>query len=332
MLQNSKIVPIPTVKKLPKYFQMVEKQILNVVEKAAIESYKWRGRGDSMSADDAAVRAMRTAFNDCNFKCTVTIGEGERDESPMLYIGEKLGDLASNLEFDLAVDPLEGTDLCAHNKPNSICILALSDKDSLLNAPDLYMEKLVAGIQVPEDLLSLRLPITENIRRYAQFANIELSEVTICMLERPRHESAIGGARAIGARVKLIPDSDILAAIETTKPFFKHHLYYGIGGAPEGVIAAAAIKNLGGFFEGKLVFRDTRDKEHASKKGIVDFSKIYSLTDLAKANTLVAFSAVTDNSILAGITFDGNAYQVNSLIIHPGGKFEVTHNKISAKP
>ena len=277
-------------------------EMVRVTEAAAIAASKLIGRGDEKAADAAAVEAMRMAFNDLYMDGTVVIGEGERDEAPMLYIGEKVGNaIGSGPKIDIALDPLEGTTITAKAGPNALAVLAISEEGGLLNAPDVYMEKLAVGPGYPDGIIDLNRPVKENVEAVAKAKGVHPHELIVCVLDRPRHEKLITELRAIGCGIMLIPDGDVAGVIATTNPETNIDIYMGSGGAPEGVLACAALRCVGGQFKGKLLFRNDDERARAFKWGITDLDKVYDLKELAKGDCIFAATGVTDGSLLAGV-------------------------------
>jgi fructose-1,6-bisphosphatase II / sedoheptulose-1,7-bisphosphatase len=277
-------------------------EMVRVTEAAAIAASTLIGRGDEKAADAAAVEAMRMAFNDLYMDGTVVIGEGERDEAPMLYIGEKVGSaIGTGPRIDIALDPLEGTTITAKAGPNALAVLAISEEGGLLNAPDVYMDKLAVGPGYPDGIIDLDKSVEDNVRAVAAHKGVSPSEIIVCVLDRPRHEKLIAELRAIGCGIMLIPDGDVAGVIATTDPDTTIDMYMGSGGAPEGVLAAAALRCVGGQFKGRLLFRNEDEKSRARKWGITDFNKIYDLKELAKGDCIFAATGVTDGSLLEGV-------------------------------
>ncbi|BBD01637.1 MULTISPECIES: class II fructose-bisphosphatase [Sphingobium] len=277
-------------------------EMVRVTEAAAIAASRLIGRGDEKAADAAAVEAMRLAFNDLCMDGTVVIGEGERDEAPMLYIGEKVGSaIGTGPKIDIALDPLEGTTITAKAGPNALAVLAISEEGGLLNAPDVYMEKLAIGPGYPDGTIDLKKSVRENVESVAKAKGVDAHEIIVCVLDRPRHERLISELRAIGCGIMLIPDGDVAGVIATTDPETTIDIYMGSGGAPEGVLACAALRCVGGQFKGKLLFRNEDEKARARKWGITDLDKIYDLHELAKGDCIFAATGVTDGSLLDGV-------------------------------
>ena len=277
-------------------------EMVRVTEAAAIGASAMIGRGDEKAADHAAVEAMRAALNELYMDGTVVIGEGERDEAPMLFIGEKVGAAqGTGPKIDIALDPLEGTTICAKAGPNSLAVLAVAEEGNLLNAPDVYMDKLAVGPGYPEGIIDLAKSPTENVKAVAAAKGVEPHEIIVCVLDRTRHADLIAELRGIGCGIQLIPDGDVAGVIAVTNPETTVDMYMGQGGAPEGVLAAAALRCVGGQFNGRLVFRNEDERARARKWGIEDLNKIYKLEELAKGDCIFAATGVTDGSLLDGV-------------------------------
>ncbi|VXC53059.1 class II fructose-bisphosphatase [Sphingomonas sp. AX6] len=277
-------------------------EMVRVTEAAAIAASKLVGRGDEKAADAAAVEAMREALNSLYMDGTVVIGEGERDEAPMLFIGEKVGSaIGKGPKIDIALDPLEGTTICAKAGPNSLAVLAIAEEGNLLNAPDVYMDKIAVGPGYPANLIDLDKSPTENITAIATAKGVKPADIIACVLDRPRHETLIAELRKIGCGVVLIGDGDVAGVIATTDPETTIDVYMGSGGAPEGVLACAALACVGGQFKGRLLFRNDDERARARKWGIEDLDKQYDLSELAKGDCIFAATGVTDGSLLAGV-------------------------------
>jgi len=277
-------------------------EMVRVTEAAAIAASRLIGRGDEKAADAAAVEAMRSAFDELYMDGTVVIGEGERDEAPMLYIGEKVGGApGKGPKIDIALDPLEGTTITAKAGPNALAVLAAAEEGCLLNAPDVYMDKLAVGPGYPDDIIDLNKSVRENVEAVAKAKGVEADEIIVCVLDRPRHEKLIAELRDIGCGIMLIPDGDVAGVIATTNPETTIDMYMGSGGAPEGVLACAALRCVGGQFKGRLLFRNDDERARARKWGITDLDKVYDLKELAKGDCIFAATGVTDGSLLHGV-------------------------------
>ncbi|MDE2135054.1 MAG: class II fructose-bisphosphatase [Alphaproteobacteria bacterium] len=274
-------------------------EAVRVTEAAAIAASEFIGRGDEHAADHAAVEAMRRTFNYLPIDGTVVIGEGERDEAPMLYIGEEVG--TGGVEVDIAVDPLEGTTLTSKALPNALAVMAMAEPGTLLNAPDTYMDKIAIGGGYPEDIIDLDADPGDNVLALAKFKNVHPREITACILDRPRHEKHIAAVRSVGASVHLITDGDVAGVIATSDPKTGIDIYIGRGGAPEGVLAASALRCVGGQFQARLFFKSNDEKERAAKLGITDFNRKYKVKDLASGDVIFAASGVTNGSMLQGV-------------------------------
>ncbi|MCB1680682.1 MAG: class II fructose-bisphosphatase [Rhodospirillales bacterium] len=306
-------------------------EVVRVTEAAALAASKLVGRGDKDGADQAAVDAMRHALNSLNIRGKVVIGEGERDEAPMLYIGEEVG-TGSGPKVDIALDPLEGTDITARGGPNALAVIAMTDEGGFLNAPDVYMEKISVGPGIDPKILSLDDPIGDVLKRLAKEKDAEVGELTVCILERPRHEKLIRSVRDSGARIILIGDGDVSAVIATTDPENTGiDLYVGSGGAPEGVLAAAALQCTGGSMLGRLVFRNDDEIARAERWGITDLNKIYRTGDLASGeNVMFAATGVTDGAMLRGVRRSPGGAKTTSIVMRSKSgtirRIESSHN------
>jgi len=278
-------------------------EIVRVTERAAVSAARLRGRGNEKEADQAAVDAMRRELGNLSIDGTVVIGEGERDEAPMLFIGENVG-TRKGPKVDIAVDPLEGTTLCAKNMPGSIATMAMAEDGTLLNAPDVYMEKIAIGPGYPKELVDLDMPPEENIARLAKAKGVKPAEITALILDRPRHADMIAAVRKTGAAVSLITDGDVAGVIHTAQPGATGiDIYMGIGGAPEGVLAAAALACIGGQMQCRLVLDTEEKRTRAAKMGIKDPRKKYGIADMVKGDCVFAATGVTDGSLLRGVKF-----------------------------
>jgi fructose-1,6-bisphosphatase II / sedoheptulose-1,7-bisphosphatase len=291
-------------------------EMVRVTEAAAVAASKWIGRGDNDAADAAAVEAMREALNELPFDGTVVIGEGERDEAPMLYIGEKVGSAqGTGPKINIALDPLEGTTLTAKAGPNALCVLTISEEGGLLNAPDTYMQKLAIGPGYPEGTIDLSRSVIENVRAIAEAKGVEPSEIIACVLDRPRHDEMIDELRSLGCGVNLISDGDVAGVIAVTNPETGIDVYMGSGGAPEGVLAASALRCVGGQMQGRLIFRNDDEIARARRWGIDDLDRIYNLEDMAKSDCIFAATGVTDGSLLKGVHRGKNCLTTESIVM-----------------
>jgi fructose-1,6-bisphosphatase II / sedoheptulose-1,7-bisphosphatase len=292
----------PTTPASPVLDRVLVLEMVRVTEAAAIAASKLVGRGDEDAADAAAVEAMRAALNELAMDGTVVIGEGERDEAPMLFIGEKVGCAqGTGPKIDIALDPLEGTTITAKAGPNALAVLAVAEEGNLLNAPDVYMDKLAVGPGYPEGIIDLAKTPTENVTAVAKAKGVNPDDIIVCVLDRPRHADLIAELRGLGCGVVLIGDGDVAGVIAVTNPDTTIDLYMGSGGAPEGVLAAAALRCVGGQFQGRLLFRNDDERGRARKWGITDLNKIYTRDELAKGDCIFAATGVTDGSLLKGV-------------------------------
>jgi fructose-1,6-bisphosphatase II len=288
---------------------------IRITEAAALASARLMGRGDRQGADQAAVEAMRKALNGLHLDGLVVIGEGERDEVPMLYIGERVGRRAAgDVEVEIAVDPLEGTNLCATGAANAISVIAMGEKGALLRAPDTYMEKIAVGRRA-KGVVDLWKSPTENLRHVADALGKYVEDMTVVILDRPRHERLVKEVRQAGARIKLIGDGDVAGALDTCFPETGVDMLMGVGGAPEGVIAAAALRCVGGDLQARLLWRDERERERAREMGIKDLEKVYAAEDLAGGHVMFAATGVTNGDLLRGVRFTGDGATTHSVVM-----------------
>ncbi len=296
----------------------IDKKFLNlftkVTEKAAIGASKFIGKKDKIGADKGAVDPMRRELNKINMDGTVVIGEGEMDEAPMLYIGEKLGTL-NGPKFDIAVDPLEGTKFTANGEPNAFSVLAVSEKGGLLSAPDTYMEKIVIGTNLPKNLMDLDYGIEKNLKILAKEKNKKVSELNACVLKRPRHDHIVEKLNMLGVNINFINDGDIAGALTVIGEKPANDIYYSTGGAPEGVVVAAALSCYGGQIQGRLVLNED-EKIRAKKLGIKDFKKKYNIDDMVKGDVIFCATGVTNGDLAKGVKDLGNEFEVNSFVLH----------------
>jgi len=310
-------------------------EVVRVTEAAALASARLMGRGDRNGADQAAVEAMRKAFNDIAIAGEVVIGEGERDQAPMLYIGEKVGRARpGDPEIEIAVDPLEGTNLCATGAPNAISVIAMGEKGKLLRAPDTYMEKIAVGPGA-RGAIDLTRPPKENLRRIADALGKYVEDLTVVILDRPRHEKLVQEVRAAGARIKLIGDGDVAGALNTCFPDTGVDVLMGTGGAPEGVISAAALRCTGGGFQGRLAFRNEEEKQRARAMGIKDLDRIFEIDELAGGNVMFAATGVTGGDFLKGVRFTGRGALTHSVVMRSRTgtlRFIQTEHRFEGRP
>ena len=298
----------------PKYLNL----FIKATEKAAIGASKFIGKQDKIAADKGAVDSMRRELNKINMIGTVVIGEGEMDEAPMLYIGEKLGTLRGP-KFDIAVDPLEGTKFTANNEPNAFSVLAISKEGDLLSAPDTYMEKIAIGANLPKNLLDLDNSVEKNMNILAEAKNKKISELNACVLKRPRHEKIIKELTNLNVKINYITDGDIAGALTVIGDEPKNDIYYSTGGGPEGVIVAAALSCYGGQIQGRLVLDDD-EKIRAKKLGIDDFNKKYNIDEMVKGDVIFCATGVTSGDLAHGVEDLGNEYKVTTFALHKSHK------------
>ncbi|MCB9788242.1 MAG: class II fructose-bisphosphatase [Deltaproteobacteria bacterium] len=290
-------------------------EMVRVTEAAALAAARVMGRGDADLADHAAVEAMREEFNYIGIRGTVRIGEGERDEAPMLFIGEEVGQAGpDDPEVDIAVDPLEGTTICARGDNNALAVVAIAAPGCLLHAPDTYMEKIAVGPDCA-GIIDISRPPTENLYRIAARKEMSINELTVCILDRDRHKELIAEVRRAGARIRLIRDGDVSAAMATAVSEGPVDVLMGIGGAPEGVLAAAALRALGGDMQGRLRFRNDGERERAIAMGIEDPDRVFGLTDLASGDVIFSATGVTDGDFLQGVRFDSRGASTHSVVM-----------------
>jgi fructose-1,6-bisphosphatase II / sedoheptulose-1,7-bisphosphatase len=295
--------------------RMLSLGLARVSEAAAIASARLIGRGDEKAADQAAVTAMRAQLNMLDIRGTVVIGEGERDEAPMLYIGEEVG-TGEGPEVDIALDPLEGTTLTAKAMPNALTVISLAPRGTMLHAPDVYMWKIAIGPGYPDGVVSLDAAPAENVRELARAKGVKPSDITVCILERPRHQEMIDSVRSTGAAIRLITDGDVAGVIHCAQADATGiDMYMGAGGAPEGVLAASALRCMGGQIYGRLWFRNDDEKARAARAGITDFDRVYALRDMVRADVIFAATGVTDGSILRGARRDGAYLETDTILM-----------------
>ena len=289
-------------------------KFIQTTEKAAIGAFPFIGKGNKNAADKGSVDMMRNELNSINMEGVVVIGEGEMDEAPMLYIGEKVG-TKKGQKLDIALDPLEGTNFVANNKPNSFSMLAVSEKGNLFSAPDTYMEKIAVGKDIPKNLLDLDFTVEKNIKLLSEAKNMKIDQITACILKRPRHEKIIQTLKNLRVNIKYISDGDVSGAISVADPKTNIDIYLGIGGGPEGVLAAAALSCMGGQIQTRLVLDDIQIKR-ANDLGISDIKKKYNIDDMIKGDVIFCASAITNGEIVEGIKDLGDKYEVSTFALH----------------
>ena len=290
-------------------------ELARVTERAAVAAAKLRGHGDEKAADQAAVDAMRSELNRLPIDGRVVIGEGERDEAPMLYIGEEVG-TKQGAAVDIALDPLEGTTICAKNLPNSLAVIALAERGKMLYAPDVYMDKIAVGPGLPPGIIDINAPPVENLSRLAEARGVAVSDLTACIMDRPRHARLIEEVRAAGAAIRLIGDGDVAGVIHTTDPDQTGiDIYIGIGGAPEGVLAAAALRCTGGQMQGRLILDTPEKVARAKKMGVDDPDRVYDMAEMAEGDVLFAATGVTDGNMLSGVKFSMGTISTHTVVM-----------------
>src|SRR5262249_34373213 len=303
-------------------------EVVRVTEAAALSASMLIGRCDEKAADEAVVDAMRRALNGLAIEGTVVIGEGERDEAPMLFIGEQVG--SGGPKVDIALDPLEGTTITAKGGHNALAVVAMAAEGGFLNAPDVYMDKIAIGVGLPEGVVDLDEQPEQNLRELAKAKKTQVSDIVVCILDRPRHAELIARVRAAGARIMLIPDGDVSGVIATSQPDSGVAIYLGSGGAPEGVLAAAALRCIGGQMQGRLLFRNDDERARAKKWGIADLNRKYGILDMAKGEVMFAATGVTDGAMLRGVRRFRSGATTHSRVMRPktgtGRIIEAKHN------
>jgi fructose-1,6-bisphosphatase II / sedoheptulose-1,7-bisphosphatase len=313
-------------------------ELVRVTEAAGLAASRWMGRGDKNAADGAAVEAMRRAFDTVAISGTVVIGEGEMDEAPMLYIGEKVGLYAKaggGPEVDIAVDPLEGTTITAKGGPNAMACVALASRGGFLHAPDVYMDKLAVGPGLPLDCVSLDASVEENLKNLAKAKGREISDLVVCLLDRDRHKDIVKRARLAGARIMMIPDGDVSGVVAVSQPETGVDIYMGSGGAPEGVLAAAALRCIGGQMWGRLMFENDEQVNRAREMGINDPNRIYGLSDMAKGDVMFAATGVTTGPMLRGVRHFGSGAVTHSIVMRSKSgtvRYVEGHHNFALKP
>ena len=292
----------------------LESLFLNVSTKAAISSYKFVGKNDKIAADKAAVDAMRRELNKIDIKGKIVIGEGELDEAPMLYIGENVG-TNNGIEVDIAVDPLEGTNFAAKNKPGALSVIAVANKSNLFNAPETYMDKISANVK-ENNVIDLDFSVKKNVHNLAQYKNKKPEDLTVCILDRPRHKRIIEELNSFKVKIKLITDGDISGALLVTNEKYNVDLFVGIGGGPEGVLAATALDAFDCFFQGKFIFETEKDKLRANNMGIKNFNKKYALNEIVSGDSIFCATGITSGDLVSGIKIENEEFIAETLITH----------------
>ena len=300
---------------------------INVSSRAALASYYLVGKKDKIAADQAAVDSMRLELNKINMNGKVVIGEGSLDEAPLLYTGELLGN-KNGPYFDIAVDPLEGTNFAANNLPGAITVIAIAEKGNLFNAPETYMDKIATG-PIEKGLIDLDFPLKKNISNLADFLNKDISSLTACVMDRPRHKKIINGLKELNVKIKLITDGDVLGALYVSNPKYNVDIFLGIGGGPEGVLAAAALDTFDCHFQGKFIFDNEKDINDAKKIGIIDLNKKYELNEIIKGDSIFCATGITSSEVIAGIEIRDNNYISETLITHKSSGLKKIVKKIN---
>jgi fructose-1,6-bisphosphatase II / sedoheptulose-1,7-bisphosphatase len=295
-------------------------QFINVSSKAALASSYLVGKKDKIAADQAAVDSMRFELNSINMNGKVVIGEGSLDEAPMLYTGELLGN-KNGPSFDIAVDPLEGTNLAANNLPGAISVIAIAEKGNLFNAPETYMDK-IATANVEKGLIDLDYSLKKNISNLADFMNKDIPSITACIMDRPRHKNIIGELKELGVKLKLITDGDVLGALYVSNPRYNVDIFLGIGGGPEGVLAASALDAFDCHFQGRFIFDNDKDISEAKKMGITDLNKKYELNEIVKGDSIFCATGITTGDVVSGIAIKDNNYSSETLVTHKNSQFK----------
>ena len=290
-------------------------KIVNVTSRAAISCHKFIGKNDKINADKAATDSMRYEMNKLQINGEVVIGEGELDEAPMLYIGEKIGS-GGNIDIDIAVDPLEGTNFVANDLPGALSVIAIAEKGNLFNAPETYMDKLAVSNKIPFDATDLDFPVEKNIKNIADSLNKDISDITACLLDRPRHQKIIDKLKDLNVKIKLISDGDVSGALLVTNQKYAVDIFLGIGGGPEGVLAASAIDAYNCKFQGRFLFENEKDKSRAKKMGIKDLKKKYDLKEIIKGDSIFCATGITTGDIVKGIDIKDNKYITETLATH----------------
>ena len=295
-------------------------QFINVTSRAAYASSFFIGKKDKIAADKAAVDSMRSELNKINMTGELVIGEGSLDEAPMLYTGEILG-TKNGPDFDIAVDPVEGTNFVANNLPGGLTVLSIAEKGNLFNAPETYMDKIATG-KIEKGLIDLDYPLKKNIKNLSEFKNKEISSLTVCILDRPRHKKIIDELKDLNVNTKLISDGDVLGALYVSDPKYNVDMFMGIGGGPEGVLAASALDSYECHFQGRFIFDNKKDIQQANSMGIKDLDRKYELSEIVKGDSIFCATGITDSSFIKGITFDQNKYISETLITHKNTNYK----------
>ena len=303
-------------------------KFVNITSAAAVACHKFIGKNNKNIADKAATDSMRNNLNNLNINGKVVIGEGEIDKAPMLYIGENLG-TGKGPEIDIAVDPLEGTNFAAKNLPGALSVIAVSSKGNLFNAPETYMNKLAVGKEIPKDATDLDFNIEKNIKNIADSKNKDLTELTACLLDRPRHKEIIEKLKNLKVNLKLITDGDVSGALLVTNPKYNVDIFIGIGGGPEGVLAASALDAFGCKFQGRFLFSTEEDKNRAKKMGITDLNKKYDLSEIVRGDSIFCATGITTGDLVNGVELKNNIYHTETLVTHKNSTIDIIKKKVS---
>ena len=300
----------------------------NITSMAAVATYQYIGKKNKIAADKAAVDMMRNEINKMDVDGKIVIGEGELDEAPMLYIGEKLG-TGKGLSLDIAVDPVEGTNFVANNLPGGLSVIAVAEKNNLFNAPETYMEKIAFGADIPKYAIDLDFPVEKNIKNLADSSNKKITDLTVCLLDRPRHKEIIQILKKLKVNLKLITDGDVSGALLVSSKKYNVDLFLGVGGGPEGVLAASALDAFNCNFQGRFVFKKNEDISRAKKMGIDDLNKKYEISEIIKGDSIFCATGITDGELVKGVKFEDNFYQTETLVTHKNSGINIINNKIA---
>ena len=311
-----------------KLSQKLLNDLIDITSNSAIACHKYIGKNEKILADKAATDVMRDQLNKLNIKGEIVIGEGELDEAPMLYIGEKLGN-GNGPEIDIAVDPVEGTNFVAKNLPGAMSVLAVSEKGNLFGAPETYMEKIATGKHVPKDTLDLDFSVEKNIRNYSIASNKKLKDITVCLLNRPRHNKIINELKKLNVNIKYISDGDVSAALLVSNKKYDVDIFMGIGGGPEGVIAAAALNKLNCKFQGRFLFNSDEDKTRAIKMGIKDLNKKYEVNEIVRGESIFCATGITSCDLMNGIVKDNDKYITETIVTYDKDFLEIVKKEVS---
>ena len=302
-------------------------KIIKITSMAAISAFKYVGKNDKISADKAAVDVMRNGLNNLDINGQVVIGEGSLDEAPMLYLGEFLGS-GKGLDLDIAVDPVEGTNFVAKNLPGGLSVLAISEKGNFFMSPETYMQKIAVGPGVPDNLIDLDFPIEKNLKNLSHYKNKNISDLTACILDRPRHQELINKLKNLNVKLKLISDGDIAGALMVTNNKYNVDIFLGTGGGPEGVLAASALDAFNCKFQGRFLFKDETDIKKAREFGIIDLDKKYNLNEIVRGESVFCASGITDSELVKGVKLENNIYYTETLVTHKNYSINVVKNEI----